>query len=181
MMINSYQHSIRLSGKHTNCDVRHIITDLKKLLNFLSSNLPMDIQTYLSQACGLCVSNHMISTWLDTAVPVRLGDEMTEFRRTLLLVVEFAETLDHLGWSGSEDFTEWVQNCSKIWLGKRKEYCLDWVRNRLASGKLFHLQLRIYSRSLWVPTLRPMGNALNISILSCFCSNEAQVSALLSV
>lgn len=76
----------------------------------------------------------MRSTWLDKAVPVRLGDEMDDFRRIMARVLAFAETLDSLGWAGSEDFREWADNCAKIWLGKRKEYCLDWVRNRLAFG-----------------------------------------------
>lgn len=115
--------------------MRHIIDDLEKLVTFLSSNLPSELQTYLSQSCSSCVSNHLRSTWLDKAVPERLGDEMDDFRRTMARLLVFAETLDELGWAGSQDFREWVDNCAKIWLVKRKEYCLDWVRNRLAFGK----------------------------------------------
>lgn len=78
----------------------------------------------------------MRTTWLDQAVPVRLGDEMTEFRQTMGLALGFSETLDGLGWEGSSDLLEWVESCAKIWLKKRREHCLDLVRNRLAIGKL---------------------------------------------
>ena len=71
--------------------------------------------------------------WLDTAVPSSL-DAMRDYQKALAQVHDFALVLKELQWPGVDSFNEWVSNVPKIWLGKKREDALDWVRNSLSFG-----------------------------------------------
>lgn len=82
------------------------------------------------------LSARIKEVWLDTAVPSSL-DSMREYQKALAQVHEFAEVLKLLGWPGVDSFNDWVSNVPKIWLAKKREDALAWVRNSLSLGTYF--------------------------------------------
>lgn len=87
----------------------------------------------LSEAMMPTLSARIKEVWLDTAVPSSL-DSMREYQKALAQVHEFAEVLRALKWPGVDSFNDWVSNVPRIWLAKKREDALDWVRNSLSLG-----------------------------------------------
>jgi centromere/kinetochore protein ZW10 len=76
--------------------------------------------------------------WLDNAVPTSL-DDLRGYQVALVQVADFASELDKMRWPDTASFHDWVSGVPKIWLAKRRETSLDWIRNELALGKPFFL------------------------------------------
>lgn len=79
------------------------------------------------------LSNRILSVWLEHAVPSSL-DDMVSYQKALAQVNSFASRLDSLRWPGADSLHDWVANAPRIWLNKRRETSLDWVRNHVALG-----------------------------------------------
>lgn len=60
---------------------------------------------------------------------------MEAFQKAIALVQIFAQTLDALGWSGSQELHDWVLESPKIWLTKRRETSLDEIRVLISTGE----------------------------------------------
>lgn len=104
------------------------------MIIFLTNNLPLDFIKPLSVAMMPNLSARIKEDWLDTAVPSSL-DDMVDYQKALAQVDDFAAKLQMLDWPGVSSFNDWVSNSPKIWLAKRRESALDWVRNELSLGK----------------------------------------------
>ncbi|KAF1815696.1 WD40 repeat-like protein [Eremomyces bilateralis CBS 781.70] len=109
------------------------IEDIKKLTRFLSSELPTQLSLSLSQKLVASLTSHLVSTWLQEAIPISL-DEMNEFQQLLDQVLSLAEHLEGLGWSGNEELINWVETAPRSWLSKRKEAMLAAVRTSCYRG-----------------------------------------------
>jgi centromere/kinetochore protein ZW10 len=79
------------------------------------------------------LSSRILSVWLEHAVPSSLEDMVT-YQKALAQVDNFASRLDALHWPGADSLHDWVANAPRIWLNKRRETSLDWVRNHVALG-----------------------------------------------
>jgi centromere/kinetochore protein ZW10 len=86
------------------------------------------------------LSTRVKENWLDNAVPTSLEDLRT-YQVALVQVAEFANELDKMHWPDTASFHDWVSGVPKIWLAKRRETSLDWIRHQLSLGKLFFLSL----------------------------------------
>lgn len=132
--MTTLQNSIGTGKGPTEPTIKALFHDLEAMIRFLTRCLPKDIIVPLSQAMMPGLSAHIKEVWLDAAVPSAL-DDMVEYQKALAQVETFAGTLKTLDWPGVDSFNDWVSNAPKIWLAKRRENSLDWVRNGLSLGK----------------------------------------------
>jgi centromere/kinetochore protein ZW10 len=100
---------------------------------FINQRLPAEFTVPLSEHLMPNLVAEIKATWLDSAVPVSIND-MVEYRKAIALVDSLAASLASMNWAGSEEMQDWVASAPKIWLAKRRETSLDWVRNQLALG-----------------------------------------------
>jgi protein transport protein DSL1/ZW10 len=127
------QNSIGISKVAADHTIKSLFHDMEDIIYFLANNLPPDLIKPLSQAMMPIISTRITEVWLDTAVPSSL-DDMINYQKALALVDDFAAKLKSLEWPGVDSFNDWVSNAPKIWLAKRRESSLDWVRNELSLG-----------------------------------------------
>jgi centromere/kinetochore protein ZW10 len=103
------------------------------MIRFLSESFPPDFAQPLSSVLMPKLTTLIRETWLDSAVPVSL-DRMTDFRNSIALVHEFAETITSLGWGGADNLNDWVESSPRLWVAKRRETALDSTRRQLSEG-----------------------------------------------
>jgi centromere/kinetochore protein ZW10 len=103
------------------------------MIRFLSESFPPDFAQPLSSVLMPKLTTLIRETWLDSAVPVSL-DRMTDFRKSIALVHEFAETITALGWGGADNLNDWVESSPRLWVAKRRETALDSTRRQLSKG-----------------------------------------------
>jgi protein transport protein DSL1/ZW10 len=120
--------------------IKSLLLDLEQIIVFLNGHLPSEFSRPLSEILMPKLCSQIKETWLDSAVPASLED-MTAFRKAIALVQVFADNLKALQWTGAEELHDWVTNAPRIWLTKRRETSLDWTRNQLSLGELFHFYL----------------------------------------
>ncbi|KFZ07668.1 hypothetical protein V501_06228 [Pseudogymnoascus sp. VKM F-4519 (FW-2642)] len=113
--------------------IRELFLDLEKMIRFLSESFPPDFAQPLSSVLMPKLTTLIRETWLDSAVPVSL-DRMTDFRNSIALVHEFAETITVLGWGGADNLNDWVESSPRLWVAKRRETALDSTRRQLSKG-----------------------------------------------
>jgi len=77
------------------------------------------------------IISRLTQNWLMPAVPTSL-EGLSAFSAILESVQVLAADLAKIGWNGSSDLDEWVEQGPRIWLSKRKESALDAVRHALA-------------------------------------------------
>jgi centromere/kinetochore protein ZW10 len=110
-----------------------LFVDLEKIVLYITNHFPAEITEELSKLVIPNLTQQIKVVWLSSSIPTSL-DDMLEFQKVIALVQEFGEILDQNGWDGSNSFEEWIANVPKLWLTKRRETCLEWMRGELASG-----------------------------------------------
>lgn len=113
--------------------VKDLFLDLEKIVHFISDNFPPEWAKGLSAILMPKLNTLVKTTWLESAVPVSLED-MTNFRKTIAIVQVFAETITNLGWDGDQELHDWVDSAPRLWVTKRRETSLDFIRRQLARG-----------------------------------------------
>ena len=109
---------------------------MEDLIRYLLQNLPQEFIQALSDVMMPDLSARLREFWLDTAVPSSL-DDLLEYQKSLMQVHQFITTLKSVSWPGSGIFQSWVDDSAKIWISKRRETALDWIRIQLEFGKTF--------------------------------------------
>ncbi|KAF4626360.1 hypothetical protein G7Y89_g11800 [Cudoniella acicularis] len=127
------ENRIRLDQTPSDNTIKSLFVDLENIIRFLVTTLPPEFIRSVSDAMMPTLSARIKEMWLDTAVPASL-DDMVVYQKALLQVSDFATNLDSLKWPGANSFHDWVSNVPRIWLNKRRETSLDWIRNQLALG-----------------------------------------------
>jgi len=123
---------IKASERTSETDTIRAINDLLAVVHFLNSNIPQSINVELSEILMPGVISQLGDHWLMPSVPTSL-DGLTAFGAILDRVKDMADELSKIGWTGSADLQEWVEQAPRIWLAKRKEQALDEVRHVLAT------------------------------------------------
>lgn len=123
---------IKSSQSTSDEDTIKTIDDLLKIVHFLQSYIPPSINVELSEILMPGVISQLGDHWLMPAVPTSL-DELSAFGAILDTVQTMADELSKIGWTGSVDLKEWVEQAPRIWLAKRKELALDEVRHVLST------------------------------------------------
>lgn len=110
-----------------------IFSDLKTLVDFLSSKLPKDVVKALSQQLMSALTSRLDRYWLEPSIPLEMS-QMGSFQGTLNGVQDFVQFLDNHGWENTTELREWVGNAPRSWLTKRRENLLGDVRNLVFEG-----------------------------------------------
>lgn len=126
--------SIGIDGAQGDTNIKSLLRDLEGVFDTLTNNLPSTFIPFLAEAMMPELSKRISEDWLDRSVPSSLKD-MVDFQKTLLHVDDFINKLTALGWSGLGPLKDWVSDAPRIWLGKRRERALDWIRNQLSLGE----------------------------------------------
>jgi len=118
-------------GERSTQDAISTIEDISSIVHFLHTQLPPCISVELSEILMPPVISRLTQNWLMPAVPTSL-EGLFAFSVILESVQVLAQALGKIGWNGSSDLDEWVEQGPRIWLSKRKESALDAVRHALA-------------------------------------------------
>lgn len=110
-----------------------IFSDLKTLVDFLSSKLPKDVVKALSQQLMPALTSRLDRYWLEPSIPLEMS-QMGSFQDTLNGVQDFVQYLDNQEWENTTELREWVGNAPRSWLTKRRENLLGDVRNLVFEG-----------------------------------------------
>ncbi|KAJ2994452.1 hypothetical protein NUW58_g1553 [Xylaria curta] len=113
--------------------VPSLFHDLEIVLEYLSERLPEELVYSLSNIMMPDLIPHIITLWLEPAVPTSLKD-MDEFQKVIDATKSFHTRLETLNFSGFEELREWVQNVPRVWLAKCRETALDSIRTKLSLG-----------------------------------------------
>ncbi|KAF3924639.1 hypothetical protein AA313_de0203494 [Arthrobotrys entomopaga] len=135
-VINDEQSKIQLQRrKVSDPTVSSLYSDLKIVLEFLSSKLGPSISHLLSRTLSPAILNHLMGSYLPECIPTDL-DHFSEFDVILNETSAFEEYLDKAGWlEGSRgELRDWVSRAPRIWLNRRREEALDSLRRLFASG-----------------------------------------------
>lgn len=103
-------------------------------MDFLAQRLPVEVFQILASQIMMPLSTRLKATWLDDVVSAST-EELSGFQVAQEEVSKFIADMNDLQVPDLQDLREWVANGSKIWLTKRREWCLDITRNELAAGK----------------------------------------------
>lgn len=140
LLTNGILHSIVVEGntiyssrEPASLLIKDLFLDLEKIVHFISDNFPPEWAKSLSVILMPKLTTLVKETWLESSVPVSLED-MTNFRKTIAIVQVFAETITKLGWDGDSELHEWVESAPRLWVAKRRETSLDYIRRQLARG-----------------------------------------------
>lgn len=140
LLTNGILHSIVVEGntiyssrEPASLLIKDLFLDLEKIVHFISDNFPPEWAKSLSVIMMPKLTTLVKETWLESSVPVSLED-MTNFRKTIAIVQVFAETITKLGWDGDIELHEWVESAPRLWVAKRRETSLDYIRRQLARG-----------------------------------------------
>jgi centromere/kinetochore protein ZW10 len=133
-LLTNVQNTIRLGSETADSTIRSLFMAMEDLIRYLVDHLPPEFIQPLSDAMMPDLSARLKEFWLDTAVPSAL-DDILEYQKSLAQVQDFVGNLQSLSWPGSEKFEDWIFEAPKIWISKRRETALDWIRNQLELGK----------------------------------------------
>jgi centromere/kinetochore protein ZW10 len=135
--------------------IKSLFSDLSGIIQFLVQNLPTNFIGSVSDTMMPILSARIKEYWLDNAVPTSLED-LHDYQVALLQVKDFSKALKEKGWPDTASFDEWVSGVPKIWLAKRRETSLDWIRHQISLGKPFQLSFfhgfifhRFLHRAFW--------------------------------
>ncbi|TAQ89496.1 hypothetical protein B7494_g2192 [Chlorociboria aeruginascens] len=132
-VVHIQEGSLKVGTEPANTTIESLLVDLDAIIQFLIKNIPPQFMKCFSDIMVPIVSARLKRTWLDKAVPATLTD-MDTYHEALIQVENFARKLDTLQCLGTDELHEWVVNAPKIWLGKRRESNLEWIRNELSLG-----------------------------------------------
>lgn len=140
LLTNGILHSVVVEGntiyssrEPASLLIKDLFLDLEKIVHFIADNFPPEWAKSLSVIMMPKLTTLVKETWLESSVPVSLED-MTNFRKTIAIVQVFAETIKKLGWDGDSDLHEWVESAPRLWVAKRRETSLDYIRRQLPRG-----------------------------------------------
>lgn len=125
---------IRVDPEASAVSVSEVLDRIANVLGYLRQCLPASIIDPLSDSFIPTVSSKLISCWLSSAIPTDLSG-LGEFEKTLDHVLQFARTVESLGWHGQEELVSWVNQTPRLWLARRRVDSLDQVRKVLAASQ----------------------------------------------
>jgi centromere/kinetochore protein ZW10 len=132
--LTTVQNTLSIDEMQADNSIKSLFDDLERVVQYLLEHLPNEVVKCLSEVMMPTLFTRIKEQWLDSAVPSSL-DDMDEYQKSLAQVNDFAVKLESLSWPAAGGFYDWVSNSHRIWLSKRKEIALDWIRNQLALGR----------------------------------------------
>ncbi|KAK2002710.1 hypothetical protein LX36DRAFT_651975 [Colletotrichum falcatum] len=130
--IRANENVVELHGE-AGRSIDELLTDLHKLVNFLTKRLTPDLLMFFSPIMMSDMVPRLIQVWLDAAVPSTLKD-LDQFQAVIQSARSFCEVLEDNGFTGFTELKEWVGSAPSIWLAKCRETALDSVRVKLSNG-----------------------------------------------
>lgn len=121
------------SGRSSDLSAQRLFADLDSMIDFLRTRLPPSVVEPLAGFLLPSLISRLIATWLASAVPEDV-DGMEDFKGTAALVKQFGEKLDAYNWPGKRGLVDWTNGIPKVWLRKRQETSLKYVRQVLSKG-----------------------------------------------
>ena len=100
---------------------------LRKLVEFLNSNLPKNLQVSLSNHLMQPLKSAMTRYWLEPSMQKSLN-EMKSFDDEAQALQQLAYAIDEFGWYGKDLLLELVKSIPRFWIIRRKEAALANVR-----------------------------------------------------
>lgn len=125
--------TLRITGHSTDLSVSLMFADLRLIIDFLHAQLPSVVTSPLSRILVSSLITRLISTTLSHSVPSSL-DHLPEFEALLSETRRFEDHLQSICWTRDSELREWVDRAPRVWLAKRKEACLDKLRQTVAQG-----------------------------------------------
>lgn len=126
--------SIHVQPEPATTTTPQLLDRVSNVLGFLRQCLPPSISDSFSHTFVPALSSKIISSWLSSAIPTDLAG-LADFEATLDSVLEFAQTIETLGWHGHEELVSWVNQAPRLWLTRRRADSLDQVRKVLAGSQ----------------------------------------------
>jgi protein transport protein DSL1/ZW10 len=125
--------NISVAGLVKDFGVQEVLLDLNRITEYLSTRLPPSIAVPMSDQLMPSVILKLKTYWLDRSLPSSL-DALQEFQETVMMVQNFAQSLDELGWSGGQELHDWADKVPYTWLQKKKESTLSDIRKLCLRG-----------------------------------------------
>lgn len=127
------EHEISISGVSEHSDALSLLNDIASTATILNNNLPPSTSVMLSESLMPPLVSYLLTHWLMPSIPTNLAG-LGEFQELLQRAEKLAIELEQIGWSGSGQLRDWVEQGPKNWLGIRREDSLAVVRRTLAQG-----------------------------------------------
>ncbi|KAK5004373.1 ribosome biogenesis protein ytm1, partial [Cryomyces antarcticus] len=124
---------IEVSGVTTDVSIPTLLTGLSDVLEYLGTRLPPAISIPLSEILMPSINSRLLSGWLEPAIPLSL-EGMQSFEQVLGHVLNLADNVEDLGWSGKSELVSWVERTPRTWLAKRREAALAATRRQILNG-----------------------------------------------
>ncbi|KAI9887292.1 MAG: hypothetical protein M1823_000886 [Watsoniomyces obsoletus] len=125
--------AVQLREENQSTNLKQCLNDLTLTIEQLNRCLPRTLKRPLSQRLLPLLSTLLISRRLSPAVPVSLEGSQ-EFERLTQDVTFFRDGVRAMDWEGDSDLNDWLENIPQVWLSRRRETCLEAVRNILLRG-----------------------------------------------
>lgn len=122
-----------ISGHATNPGAPAIIDDITAFVEFLNNNLSSMTSVAVSECLMPPVVSRLVSHWLMPSIPTSV-EAVGEFNILLEHTETLIASLRRIGWAGSADLDEWVQQGPRNWLARRRESSLATTRTTLANN-----------------------------------------------
>ena len=110
-----------------------LLANLESVIDFTAKHFPGIVVQPLSELMIESMFHSMKTTWLHDAIPVAL-EHMIDYQGALTNISKFATGIESRNLPGAQNFRGWASNAPKHWLNKKREVCLDQVRNNMAKG-----------------------------------------------
>ncbi|KAL4949337.1 hypothetical protein BDW69DRAFT_76524 [Aspergillus filifer] len=126
--------SIVVDQQPTPASVSVVLNRILETLSFVRRSLPERILDSFSESFIPAISSNLISHWLSMAIPTELGG-LNDFEATLNCILQFAKSIESLGWHGQEELVSWANQAPRLWLTRRRVDSLDQVRKVLSASR----------------------------------------------
>ncbi|KAH8149621.1 uncharacterized protein LAJ45_06252 [Morchella importuna] len=125
--------TLTTTGHTTDLSATRMFATLRLIINFLHAQLPSAVTSPLSRILVSSLTTRLTSSTLPHSVPSSL-DHLPAFEALLAETCRFEEHLQSITWTRDSELREWADRAPRVWLAKRRETCLDALRQTVAQG-----------------------------------------------
>ncbi|KAH0608151.1 uncharacterized protein H6S33_002203 [Morchella sextelata] len=117
----------------TDLSAARMFASLRLIINFLHAQLPPAVTSPLSRILVSSLTTRLTSSTLPHSVPSSL-DRLPALEALLADTCRFEDHLQSIAWTRDSELREWAGRAPRVWLAKRRETCLDTLRQTVAQG-----------------------------------------------
>ncbi|KAI5850315.1 hypothetical protein DFP73DRAFT_591173 [Morchella snyderi] len=125
--------TLATAGHTTDLSTTRMFASLRLIITFLHAQLPPAVTSPLSHILVPSLTTRLISSTLPHSVPSSL-DHLPAFEALLADARRFEDHLQTIAWARDSELREWATRAPRVWLAKRRETCLDVLRQTVAEG-----------------------------------------------